>query len=130
MAEVSIEQLAQQVKATPERLLEQLKQAGVEVSDVNQSISDEEKRQLLLHLRKTHGGSEDADKVRSKITLKRKKISVIKQGKNKVTVAVKSKRTYVKPVAAPVKEDVGPCPEEMIGHGKTRPALPRRVRRQ
>ncbi len=123
MAEVSIEQLAQQVKTTPERLMEQLKQAGVEVADINQRISDEEKRQLLLHLRKSHGG-EEATKARAKITLKRKKISVIKQGKNKVTVAVKSKRTYVKPEAVkPVAEEVAPAeplPEESIPQSATK----------
>lgn len=112
MAEVSIEQLAQQVKATPERLLEQLKQAGVEVSDVNQTISDEQKRQLLLHLRKSHGSGEDAEKTSSKITLKRKKISVIKQGKNKVTIAVKSKRTYVKPAESPAKQETAELEQE------------------
>lgn len=97
MAEVSIKQLAQQVKTTPERLLEQLKEAGVQVTSADQMISDDQKRKLLLHLRQSHG-SEDAS--RSKITLKRKQVSVIKQGKNKaVTVAVKSKRTFVKPSA-------------------------------
>ncbi len=112
MAEVSIQQLAQQVKTTPERLMEQLRQAGVEVSDINQSISDEGKRRLLLHLRKVHGGDEGDKEARAKITLKRKKISVIKQGKNKVTVAVKSKRTYVKPTAVvPVEEEAVPVAE-------------------
>lgn len=98
MAEVSIKQLAQQVKTTPERLLEQLKEAGIQVTDADQTISDEQKRTLLLHLRQSHGSEES----RSKITLKRKQVSVIKQGKNKaVTVAVKSKRTFVKPPVAP-----------------------------
>src|SRR3990167_5217703 len=98
MAEVSIKQLAQQVKTTPERLLEQLKEAGAQVTSADQTISDDQKRKLLLHLRQAHGSAEDG---RAKITLKRKQVSVIKQGKNKaVTVAVKSKRTFIKPLAA------------------------------
>lgn len=95
MAEVSIKQLAEQVKTTPERLLEQLKEAGILVATAEETISDEQKRTLLLHLQQSHGSAVS----RSKITLKRKQVSVIKQGKNKslVTVAVKSKRTFVKP---------------------------------
>lgn len=105
MAEVSIKQLAEQVKTTPERLLEQLKQAGISVSSKEQKITDEQKRTLLLHLRQSHGAAEVPE--RKKITLKRKKVSVIKQGKNKaVTVSVRSKRTIVKPEAEKPKEEV------------------------
>jgi len=94
MAEVSIEQLAVQVNTTPERLVKQLKEAGI-VKNPDETVNDEEKRQLLLHLRKTHGSDEAP--ARAKITLNRKKVSVIKQSKNRaVTVSVKSKRTYVK----------------------------------
>ncbi len=110
MAEVSIKQLAEQVKTTPERLLEQLKEAGVAVSSSDQKISDEQKRVLLLHLRQAHGSADEASPVRKKITLQRKKVSVIKQGKNKaVTVAVRSKRTYVKPEAAKQEKEAEPA---------------------
>lgn len=113
MAEVSIEQLAQQVKTTPERLIEQLKQAGVDVSSANQTINDAQKRQLLLHLRQAHG-SDAVDKEPAKITLKRKKVvSVLKQGKNKVTIAIKSKRTLVKPVTTVVSKEA-PAPVEEV----------------
>ena len=96
MTEVSIKQLAKLVRTTPERLLEQLKAAGVPVTGVNETISDDEKRKLLLHLKRTHG-IEDAPKKTVNITLKRKKISVVRQGKKSVNVEFRAKRTYVKP---------------------------------
>ena len=102
MAEMSVKELAQQVKTTPERLLEQLSEAGVAVKNVDDIISSEQKRQLLMYLRSGHNASpvsEPATPTSPKITLKRKKVSVIKQAKGKaaVTVSVKSKRTFVKP---------------------------------
>jgi translation initiation factor IF-2 len=100
MADVSIKQLATLVNTTPERLLEQLKEAGVAVTDVEQTISDEEKRRLLLHLKNAHGVEE---KKRSQITLSRKKISVVKQGKKNVNVEIRQKRTFVKPAATAEK---------------------------
>ncbi len=106
MADVSIKQLAKLVRTTPERLLEQLKGAGVAVSDVDQTISDEEKRKLLMHLKQSHGVDESAKK-RSKITLKRKKTTVVvTQGKKKVNVEVREKRTYVKPPIVEEKPSV------------------------
>lgn len=109
MADVSIKQLAQLVRTTPERLLEQLKNAGVAVTDAEQAISDEEKRKLLLHLKQTHGVDEAAKK-RSKITLKRKKVSVVKQGKKSVNVEFRAKRTYVKP--ALIEEEAPPAEKQ------------------
>jgi len=96
MTDVSIKQLAELVRTTPERLLEQLKKADVAVTDVNQTINDEEKRKLLMHLKESHGTDESAKK-RSKVTLKRKKIGVVKQGKKSVNVEFRAKRTYIKP---------------------------------
>ena len=95
MADVSIKQLATLVNKTPELLLEQLKEAGVSVTDVEQTINDEEKRRLLLYLKNLHGADENK---RSPITLQRKKMSVVKQGKKNVSVEIRQKRTFVKPV--------------------------------
>lgn len=95
MAEVSIKQLAKLVHTTPERLVEQLREAGVDVADENQSITDEEKRKLLLFLRTSHG--EETTKKRGKITLKRKSVGIVKQGKKSVNVEFRSKRTFERP---------------------------------
>ncbi len=107
MADVSIKQLAELVGATPERLLEQLKAAGIDASNADQTISDEEKRKLLLHLKEEHGVGEP--KKRGQITLKRKKLSIVRQGKKSVNVEIRTKRTYVKPTAveeAPQAEEI------------------------
>ena len=102
MAEVTVEQLAAVVGAPVERLMQQMKEAGVSKTDAKQSVSDAEKRQLLAHLKKTHGDAgEGTGSEPSKITLKRKTVSKMKvsgnSGKNKVVnVEVRKKRTYVK----------------------------------
>ncbi|WP_304985424.1 translation initiation factor IF-2 [Coxiella-like endosymbiont] len=102
MADMSVKQLADLVRTTPERLLEQLKEAGVAISHIDQTVTDDQKRKLLMHL-KTAGGSA-SDKKRSKIVLKRKKLSVVKSGKKSVNVEIRSKRAYVKPVEISEKE--------------------------
>lgn len=71
IADISVKQLADLVRTTPERLLEQLKDAGVAVTHVDQTITDDQKRKLLLHLKTAH--SPESEK-HSKIILKRKKI--------------------------------------------------------
>lgn len=102
MADMSVKQLADLVRTTPERLLEQLKEAGVAISQVDQTVTDDQKRKLLLHLKTA--GSSPADKKRSKIILKRKKLSVVKSGKKSVNVEIRSKRAYVRPVETSEKE--------------------------
>ncbi len=105
MADVTVEQLAAVVGAPVERLLQQMKDAGVSKSNGKESVSDSEKKQLLAHLKRVHGdagkgdGSESAEPTR--ITLKRKTVSKMKvsgnSGKNKVVnVEVRKKRTYEK----------------------------------
>lgn len=93
---MSVKQLADLVRITPERLLEQLKEAGVRIFHVDQTVTDDQKRKLLLHLKTT--GSSPLDKKNSKIILKRKKLSVVKLGKKSVNVEIRSKRAYLKPI--------------------------------
>ena len=101
MAEVTVRQFAEVVGISIDRLLEQLREAGVEVADADTKISDDEKMELLGHLRRKHGEDEKAETGGKKITLKRKTSSELRltgsQGKTKsVTVEVRKKRTYVK----------------------------------
>ena len=74
----SIKDLAELVKTTPERLLEQLKDAGVAVSSVDDGITAEEKRKLLLHLKTSRGDAEPPAKL-GKVTLTRKSTTLLKQ---------------------------------------------------
>jgi|GEM_PF-1133625 len=121
---ISIKKLAVLIHSTPERLLEQLQEAGVAVSNIEESISPDQKRQLLLHLQKTRTAAEPAStsdanaaKKRAKITLQRKSVGVVKQGKKNVNVEFRTKKTYTKPVINPIIEAAvesvsPPVPEE------------------
>jgi translation initiation factor IF-2 len=101
MAEVTVKQFAEVVGISIDRLLEQLREAGVEINDADATISDDEKMELLGHLRRKQGDDEKGEAGAKKITLKRKSSSELRltgaQGKTKsVTVEVRKKRTYVK----------------------------------
>jgi len=74
MPEVTVRQFADVVGISVERLLEQLEEAGLEEKSAEDAISDEEKSDLLLHLRRKHG-KDDATEPK-KITLKRKTITI------------------------------------------------------
>lgn len=102
MADMSVKQLANLVRTTPERLLKQLKNAGVAVTHVNQTVTDEQKRKLLLHLKTISSSS--SDRQHPSIVLKRKKLSFVKLGKKSVSVEIRSKSTYVKPIKISEKE--------------------------
>lgn len=99
MAEVTVRQFAEVVGISIDRLLEQLKEAGVGINDADAMISESEKMELLGFLRRKHGAGERTEP--KKVTLNRKKTSELRQtgshGKGKsVTVEVRKKRTYVK----------------------------------
>ncbi len=100
MSEVTVIQLAEVVGTPVDRLLDQLREAGINVTDPRQTVSDEQKLRLLDYLRRSHGkdGGESGAK---KITLKRKSVSEIKLGgaagrAKTVSVEVRKKRTYIK----------------------------------
>ncbi len=96
MAEVTVNQLAEVVGAPVERLLKQMKEAGLMQQNADELVSDEEKQQLLSFLQKSHG---DQGGEKKKITLKRKTLSTLRSGtggRKTVNVEVRKKRTYVK----------------------------------
>ncbi|MEM6987898.1 MAG: translation initiation factor IF-2, partial [Pseudomonadota bacterium] len=97
MAETTVKQLADTVGTPVERLLDQLRDAGVEKQGASDSISAEEKSKLLVHLQKSRGSEARPSK---RITLKRKSVNTLKVGgggaKKTVNVEVRGKRTYVK----------------------------------
>ncbi|MGB5442322.1 MAG: translation initiation factor IF-2 [Gammaproteobacteria bacterium] len=115
MSNVTVKQFAEVVGVPPNRLLVQLGEAGLEISDENATISDKEKTQLLDFLRQSHGkrGSLSTGGA-SKVTLKRKTQTELRAtvpaGRGPaargairarpetktVRVEVRKKRTYVK----------------------------------
>ena len=96
MAQVTVSQLAETVGASAERLLAQMKDAGLPHASAEEAVSEEDKQTLLAFLKKSHGEGTGAPK---KITLKRKSVSTLRAGgagKRTVNVEVRKKRTYVK----------------------------------
>ncbi len=67
---VTVRNLAKVVGTPVERLLEQMKDAGIHKTE-NDIISDDEKMSLLGYLRSNHGKDESNEKT-NKITLKRR----------------------------------------------------------
>lgn len=109
---ITITQLAKLVRTTPDGLLEQLKEAGVSVESVDQSVTDEEKRKLLLHLRSSHGGA--PTKKRKQITLKKHKtVGVVKQGKKSVNVEFRAKRKLIE-IPIPEEGVLAPSEPEVV----------------
>lgn len=102
MSDMRVKDLAGTVGITAERLVEQLNEAGINVSKPDDLITEEQKQTLLKFLQQRHGKSDDSDASSPrKITLKRKSVSEIKlggsaRGGKSVSVEVRKKRTYVK----------------------------------
>ncbi|ODS22811.1 translation initiation factor IF-2 [Candidatus Endobugula sertula] len=113
MADVKVSDLAQLVGASVDRLLGQMKEAGLLHDSADSLVSDKEKQVLLAFLKSSHG---EESAVPKKITLKRKTTSTLKTGsgsaRKTVNVEVRRKRTYVKREIAelPVVEE-GPVVE-------------------
>ena len=98
MSETTVQGLAEQIGIEVEKLLGQLKAAGIEKSRASDTLSDDEKMSLLAYLR--GGGDAEAPGSGKRITLKRKTTSEVTQNVRGATrtvkVAVRKKRTFVK----------------------------------
>ncbi|MGE4243023.1 translation initiation factor IF-2 associated domain-containing protein, partial [Ramlibacter sp.] len=98
MSSTTVAEFANELKKSPDTLLEQLRSAGVAKSSPSDSLSDADKQKLLGYLQHAHG---TATPERKKITLVKKSTSEIKQadatGKARtIQVEVRKKRTFVK----------------------------------
>ncbi|NOX09483.1 MAG: translation initiation factor IF-2 [Gammaproteobacteria bacterium] len=108
MADVTVKQLAEVIRMPVDELLIQLGQAGMSFSKDDDVISNDEKMELLAHLRQSHGKLDDKEASTKKVTLNRSKRSTLKvasaptgRGRGSgattrtVNVVVRKKRTYV-----------------------------------
>ena len=94
MAEVTVTELAKTVGASGDRLLMQMREAGLSHDSADAAVSDEEKQTLLAYLKGLHGENSGEPK---KITLRRKTVSTLRSGNRKtVNIEVRKKRTYIK----------------------------------
>ncbi|WP_295517554.1 translation initiation factor IF-2 [uncultured Pseudomonas sp.] len=92
MTQVTVKELAQTVNTPVERLLQQMREAGLTHNSAEQLVSDAEKQALLTHLKGTAKLDEP-----SKITLQRKTQTTLKvAGSKTVSVEVRKKKTFVK----------------------------------
>ncbi|MBU1424429.1 MAG: translation initiation factor IF-2 [Gammaproteobacteria bacterium] len=108
MGKMNVAQFAGELGLPVELLLEQLKSAGVSKQKETDTISEQDKSQLLEHLRGAHGAG------KNKITLVRRETTAIKKadstGKSRtIQVEVRKKRT-VAPTPAPVAEAPAAAP--------------------
>ncbi len=103
MSNVTAKQLSGVIGVSVEKLLEQLRSAGVTVESADDPISDADKLKLLESLRSSHGKDKKADGPK-KITLRRKSKTEIKVSANSgrhttsrsINVEVRKKKTYVR----------------------------------
>lgn len=103
MSNVTAKQLSEVIGISVDRLLEQLRGAGVEINGADDPISDDEKMKLLDSLRTSHG--KDSTDGPRKITLRRKSKSELRvsgggTGRNPtsraINVEIRKNRTYVR----------------------------------
>ncbi|MAM86142.1 translation initiation factor IF-2 [Allohahella sp. A8] len=107
MAEVTVKQLADDVGASVDKIIQQLAEAGIQGRGASDVITDDEKQTLLRHLKQSHG---EAFAEPRKITLKRKTTTKLRSaGSKTVNVEVRKKRTYVK--RADITAEAEPEPE-------------------
>jgi translation initiation factor IF-2 len=98
MTQVTVRQLAENVGTPVERLLVQLHEAGLPHSEADEPINDEDKAQLLSHLRARRGKPDAAGDRTKKISVARKQVSELKVAstagrKKTVTVVRKGPRS-------------------------------------
>ncbi len=113
MAQMTVQQFAESVGTPVDRLMVQLKEAGVDVDGPEAAITDAEKRKLLDHLRQSHGEGGDAGRVTLKRRTQAQTLKVSSgQGRSKtVNVEVRKKRTVKrKPAEAPPEAPVEEAP--------------------
>jgi translation initiation factor IF-2 len=112
MSQVTVSQLADVLGVEPSRLLAQLNDAGIKASGPDDTVSNDDKKKLLAHLRASHGKQESDATAPRKVTLKRKTVSELRVSGSgprattrTVNVEVRKRRTYVKREV--VEEQIG-----------------------
>ena len=107
MTDKSVQELAVKVGLPVEKLLDQVREAGLPQKNADDSISNEQQDRLMAHL--TRGQSQPGGNA-GKITLKRKTTSTAKvastSGKAKtINVEVRKKHTFTKPDPEQIKAE-------------------------
>ncbi len=103
MSDKTVQELAGVVGIPLERLLEQMKEAGISAHAAGDVVDEDEKIKLLAHLRKRHGKDEGSEATGAKkVILKRRTVTSLKQGTapgkdtKTINIQVNKKKTYIK----------------------------------
>jgi translation initiation factor IF-2 len=107
MTQVTVKELAQVVDTPVERLLLQMREAGLPHTTAEQVVTDNEKQALLAHLKSGHSAKVEQPR---KITLQRKTTSTLRvAGSKSISVEVRKKKVFVErsaeEIAAEKKRD-------------------------
>ncbi|WDH23734.1 translation initiation factor IF-2 [Pseudomonas chlororaphis] len=93
MTQVTVKQLADEVKTPVERLLQQMREAGLPHTAAEEHVTDSEKQSLLTHLKSSHKAKVEEPR---KITLQRKTTSTLRvAGSKSISVEVRKKKVFV-----------------------------------
>ncbi len=93
MADISVEQYAEKLKISPERLLEQLKAAGIPCEKgVKHPMTDEQKQKLLEKLKLDHGDAKVVDGGVTQFTVTREEVSEL----NGTKIVRRKKRKFIR----------------------------------
>ncbi|CAB1400736.1 MULTISPECIES: translation initiation factor IF-2 [Pseudomonas] len=93
MTQVTVKQLADEVKTPVERLLQQMREAGLPHTAADENVTDSEKQSLLTHLKSSHKAKVEEPR---KITLQRKTTSTLRvAGSKSISVEVRKKKVFV-----------------------------------
>ena len=101
MSTTTVSKLATALKLSNEKLILQLNEAGIDVTNENDIVSNDQKLLLLNHLRGSHGTKSTSSSAPKKLTINRRTQSELKLSggfgtSRTVNVEVRKKRTYLK----------------------------------
>ncbi|GAB7533602.1 translation initiation factor IF-2 [Pseudomonas sp. 3A(2025)] len=103
MTQVTVKQLADEVKTPVERLLQQMREAGLPHTAAEEHVSDSEKQSLLTHLKSSHKAKVEEPR---KITLQRKTTSTLRvAGSKSISVEVRKKKVFVQRSAEEIEAE-------------------------
>jgi translation initiation factor IF-2 len=119
MADVTVKQLASAVGVPVDRLLAQIKEAGLPITSESQVIDEEQKKLLLNYLKTSHASGSNL--MPNRITLKRKSLSQVvshdSAGHKTVNIEVRKKKVFVKKEEAlelPSVEEIAQIDEVVV----------------
>lgn len=126
MSSTTVAEFANELKKTPETLLDQLKSAGVPKQAPTDALTEADKQRLLGFLKASHGTVEPE---RKKITLTKKSTSEIKQADatgraRTIQVEVRKKRTFIqRDEGHPATADAAPQAEAPVAAPAAAPQI-------